>query len=201
MHVFLLAKEVVTDTLIAFKSNHCIAPVAVWLRLRSAVITPQRLAYLAALLPLVLLSSSCASSALVTGRIQPAHFQFTTTVPQTEPGADGWRVACVHAQINNGETGDAYICQVGVEMPIETNAGPISTALAQRISADCANDAAYAVLSTLTEPPTPPLIKLCIAVRSAYEVRLNAAIRGSRIRATCDPRAKPVVFGIPLPKR
>jgi len=83
-------------------------------------------------------------------------------------------------------------------MPIENNNGPISTTLAQRISADCANDAAYSVLSTLITPP--PLYTLCTTVRSAYEVRLNAAIRGSRIKSTCDFRAKPVVFGIPAPR-
>ena len=135
----------------------------------------------------------------MTGRIQPAHFQFTTVVPQTEPGADGWRVACVHAQLKNGDTEETYTCKLGVEMPLETRDGPISTLLAQRISADCANEAAYAVLSTLTTPPTPPFYTLCSAVKNAYGVRLRAAILGARVSSTCDPRAKPVIFGIPTP--
>jgi hypothetical protein len=159
---------------------------------------PKRLARLASLLPLVVLFSGCSSA--VTGQIEPAHFQFTTTVPQRKPGPGGWRVACVHAQIKNGDTGEVYTCPFGVEMPIETNNGPISTALAQRVSADCANDAAYAVLSTLTTPPPPPLYTLCTSVRTAFNVRLKAAIRGAQVMATCHALAKPVVFGIPAPK-
>jgi hypothetical protein len=84
-------------------------------------------------------------------------------------------------------------------MPLETNNGPISTLLAQRISAECANEAAYAVLSTLTKPPPPPLYTLCTTVIEAYELRLNAAIVGSRVKRTCDPRARPVVFDVPSP--
>jgi hypothetical protein len=138
----------------------------------------------------------------VTGQIQPAHFQFTTTLAQTEPGAGGWRVACIHAQIKSGDTGEVYTCQIGVEMPLENGDGPISTRLAQRLSAQCANEAAYAVLLPLTNkpPPPPPLYTLCTAVRNAYGVRLNAAIGGSRVMPTCDPKAKPVVFGIPMRK-
>jgi hypothetical protein len=166
-------------------------------RPKRAAATRQRLAQPTALLALLALSLGCASS--VTGQIQPSHFQFTTTVPQTEPGPGGWRVACVHAQIKNGNTKEVYTCRIGVEMPLETNSGPISTPLAQRISAECANEAAYAVLSTLTEPPPPPIYTLCATVIEAYALRLNAAIVGSRVMPTCDRRAKPVVFGIPAP--
>lgn len=149
-----------------------------------------------ALLTLIVLSLGCSG---VTGEIQPSDFQFTTTVPQTEPGAGGWRVACVHAQIANGNTREVYTCQVGVEMPLATNGGPITTSLAQRISANCANQAAYAVLSTMTNPEPPPMYSLCTAIIAAYEIRLNAAIVGSRVSRTCDPRAKPVIFGIRAP--
>jgi len=151
------------------------------------------MAFSSTLLTLLALCLGCSG---VTGQIQPSHFQFTTIVPQTEPGPGGWRVACVHAQILNGNTREAYTCQVGVEMPLETNSGPISTPLAQRISAECANEAAYAVLSTMTKPEPPPMYSLCTAIIGAYELRLNAAIVGSRVSRTCDPRAKPVVFGI-----
>ncbi len=84
-------------------------------------------------------------------------------------------------------------------MPLENIDGPISTPLAQRISAECANEAAYGVLSTLTRPPPPPLYTLCTTVRDAFGVRLNAAIVGSRVRPNCNPRAKPVIFGVPAP--
>lgn len=89
---------------------------------------------------LAVLCSGCMSA--VTGRIQPEHFQFTTTVPQRKPGPGGWRVACVHAQIKNGDTGEPYTCIFGIESPLESHQGPISTALAQRLSAECANGAA-----------------------------------------------------------
>lgn len=157
--------------------------------------TNQRLAQPTSLLTLFVLSLGCTSA--VTGRIQPAHFQFTTTVPQTEPGSGGWRVACIHAQIKNGDTGELYTCKFWIEMPLENKDGPISNPLAQRISAECANEAAYEVLSTLTRPPPPPLYTLCTTIRNAYKVRLNASIAGSQVMATCDSRATPVVFGIP----
>jgi hypothetical protein len=108
-------------------------------------------------------------------------------------------VACIHAQINNGSTQETYRCTFGVEMPLENKDGPISTALAQRISANCANEAAYAVLSTLTKPPPPPLHALCMSVRDAYRVMLSAAIAGSRGKANCDPQARPVAFGVAAP--
>jgi hypothetical protein len=167
-------------------------------RLSGAAVPPKRLAHIAALLPLVALFSGCASA--VTGRIQPAHFRFTTTVPQREPGPGGWRVACVHAQIKNGDTGEVYTCPFGVEMPIESNNGPISTTLAQRIAADCANEAAYAVLSTMTKPLPPSLYTLCTSVRKAFSLRLTAAIKGSRVMSECNPAAEKVVFGVPVPK-
>lgn len=78
--------------------------------------------------------------------------------------------------------------------------GPISTTLAQRIAADCANDAAYAVLSTMTKPPPPQLYTLCTSVRAAYTLRPNAAVRGSRVKPSCDPRTKPVIFGMSAPQ-
>jgi hypothetical protein len=85
-------------------------------------------------------------------------------------------------------------------MPIESKEGPISTPLAQRISADCANNAAYAVLSTMTKPPPLPLYTLCTNVREAFELRLNAAVPGSRVRATCESGTKPIIFGVPALK-
>jgi hypothetical protein len=106
----------------------------------------------------------------------------------------------VAVTLDNGDTGDPYICILGVEMPIENNAnGPISTPLAQRIAADCANEAAYAVLLAMTNPTPPPLYTLCTSVRKAYGLRLNAAIAGSRVMSTCAPGTTPVAFGIPAP--
>src|SRR5690349_20530162 len=81
----------------------------------SGAATPGGSARLTALLLSAVLSSGCAAA--VTGRIQPSHFQFVSIVPQTEPGAGGWRAACVHAQVKNGTTGEVYTCIFGVEMP------------------------------------------------------------------------------------
>jgi hypothetical protein len=43
------------------------------------------------------------------------------------------------------------------------------------------------------------LEKFRTTVEDAYGVRLKAAIRGSRVKPNCDPRAKPTVFGVPAP--
>lgn len=73
---------------------------------------------------------------------QPSHFQFTTIVEKTEAGAGGWRAACIHATVINESTLEPYFCKFGVGMPIEHGeVGLISEPLAQRIAADCANQA------------------------------------------------------------
>ena len=183
MNLFIVRKEVAADALRS--------------RQNRAAITKQRRARPRALLMLFVLPLGCAAS--VTGKVQPSHFQFTTTVSHKNPGPGGWRVACVHAQINNGSTKEAYTCIFGVEMPLENKDGPISLPLAQRVSADCANEAAYTVLSTLTKPPPPPLYTLCTSIRDTYRMMLTAAIVGSKVKANCDSQAKPVVFGVSTP--
>jgi hypothetical protein len=91
-------------------------------------------------------------------RVQPEHFQFVTTVEKTEVGADGWREACIHANMLNMATHERFVCKVGIGMPIETEAvGPISNPLAQRIAADCANQAADIVIGSATASTTPGL--------------------------------------------
>lgn len=85
-------------------------------------------------------------------------------------------------------------------MPIENEKnGPISDTDAQEIAAKCANNAAYAVLIGMTEPTPPPLYTLCSDIRNKYRELLNAAIEGSRVRPMCDPKTKPVVFGVDAP--
>ena len=51
---------------------------------------------------------------------QPGHFRFVTVVEQTEPGAGGWRAACLHVPIVNTRYWDTFICKFGVGMPIES---------------------------------------------------------------------------------
>jgi hypothetical protein len=84
---------------------------------------------------------------------QPAHFQFTTIVEKTEAEADGWRAACIRATVINKSTLAPYFCEFGVGMPIETmKFGLMSEPLAQRIAADCANQALREVIAAPASP-------------------------------------------------
>ena len=145
--------------------------------------------------PRVLILLISLLSGCVTGRIQPAHFQFVTVVEKTLPGPDGWRAACVHARSRNGTTGEFFFCKFGVEVPIENRDGPVPLPLAQRIAADCANEAAISVLGAATREPDPPLGILCEEFKTTYGVLLNAAIGGARVTRACDKKTRPVIFG------
>jgi hypothetical protein len=149
--------------------------------------------YLARLCPPALLISLL--SGCVAGRIQPNHFQFVTVVEKTRPGPDGWRAACIHAKVKNGTTGEFIICRFGVEVPIENRDGPVSIPLAQRVAADCANEAAIAVLGAATRVPDPPLGILCETFKTTYGQLLSAAVSGARVTRVCNKKAKPVLFG------
>lgn len=136
----------------------------------------------------------------VNGLITPTHFAFVTVTPQRKRGPGGWRAACILAQITHGNTGELYICQFGVEMPIENDEnGPISNEDARNKAAECANNAAYTVLLKIKEPIPPPLYTLCTDIRDEYRALLNDTIKGSRVMPTCDPKTKPVIFGIAAP--
>lgn len=141
-----------------------------------------------------LLLSGCASrvTTLVEGSLQPGHFRFVTVVPQRGPGAGGWRAACVHALISR-DTGESFICKFGVEMPLENRDGPISTSLAQRVSADCANQAALSVFRSVT--PSTPLGLAYETFKSTYEGIINRAISGAHATRVCHARASPVEAG------
>ena len=140
------------------------------------------------------LLSGCASNVttLVEGSLQPGHFRFVTVVPRRGPGAGGWRAACVHAPIRR-DTGDSFICKFGVEMPLENSAGPSSTALAQRVSADCANQAALTVFRSVT--PSTPLGLAYETFKSTYEGIINLAIGGAHATRVCHAKALPVEAG------
>jgi hypothetical protein len=127
--------------------------------------------------------------------IQPSHFQFVTVVEKTRPGPDGWRAACVHAKVKNGTTGEFIICKFGVEVPIENRDGPVSIPLAQRVAADCANEAALTVLGAATRERDPPLGILCETFKTTYGQLLTAAIGGARVTRVCEKKTKPVLVG------
>ncbi|WP_143177613.1 hypothetical protein [Cystobacter ferrugineus] len=198
MALLLPTEEVAADALAAFKPNRCTVAAASHFRLGGAVM-PTMLAQLIAVLLGITPQAGCVHRR-VEGLIQPAHFEFVTITPQRKRGPGGWRAACVHARINHGNSGESYTCQFGVEMPIENaENGPIPNEDAQEKAAECANNAAYAVLLSITEPTPPPLYTLCSAIRNKYRETLNDAIKGSRVLPTCDPKTKPVVFGIDAP--
>jgi hypothetical protein len=143
----------------------------------------------------LLLLPNCAAGTmtLVEGGLGPEHFQFVTVVNQhgDEPG--GWRAACIHVPISRA-TGESFICRMGVEMPIKTGAdGLISTPLAQRISADCANLAAQIALGATT--PATPLGAACESFKAHYRAFLNNAVSGSRVKTMCHEKTNPVVVG------
>lgn len=122
--------------------------------------------------------------------IRPSHFQFVEINKPTVGQPSGWRAACIHALVYNAETGEPYGCEFGVEMPIQNEDGPISTRLAQRISADCARVAASRVLDSTLPTSGPGLV--CIAFRRTYQEVLSAAVQGARVPQTCDKRTTPV---------
>lgn len=86
----------------------------------------------------------------VTGRITPAHFEFTKVVeksgPNNEPG--GWWAVCIHARITMGESGATSICKFEVGVPVHNGPrGEISRDVAQEEAASMANRAMYKILS------------------------------------------------------
>jgi hypothetical protein len=199
MALLLPTNEVAADAMAAFKPDRCTGAAASHSRLSGATAMPKMLVQLIAVLLGVTPQTGCVHQP-VKGLIQPTHFEFVTITPQRKRGPGGWRAACVHARITHGNSGELYTCQFGVEMPIENEEnGPISSKYAQEQAAECANNAAYAVLAKITEPTPPPLYTLCSDIRDEYRERLNDTIKGSRVMPTCDPKTKPVVFGVDAP--
>jgi hypothetical protein len=143
---------------------------------------------------LLALLSGCASRrTIVEGRLQPRHFQFVTVVEQrgSEPG--GWRAACVYLHVKS-DTGQVFVCKFGVEMPIKTQKeGFLSTPLAQRIAADCANLAAYSYFPSTTVET--PLGLACKGFKTTYNEVLNRAVGGSRVETGCHEKTTPVEVG------
>ncbi|WP_157758555.1 hypothetical protein [Cystobacter fuscus] len=104
------------------------------------------------------------------------------------------RKSIMEIQMNRTSANSVSKCQLKTKKN-----GPISDADARAIAAECANNAAYTVLVGMTEPTPPPLYTLCSDIRNKYRELLNDAIEGSRVRPMCDPKTKPVVFGVDAP--
>lgn len=124
----------------------------------------------------------------------PRHFDFVTVVEKTEPGADGWRAACLHVPVINAQGLSTFVCRFGVEMPIETKAdGYLSVTLAQRIAADCANEAGRIVLSAPVSP-SPGLV--CEQFKKKFNEILDRAVRGSMVTTLCHKKTTPTIINL-----
>jgi hypothetical protein len=133
-------------------------------------------------------------SGCILGGVQPGQFQFVTVVEKTEPGAGGWREACIHALVENMTTRDSFVCTIGVGMPIETEEeGFITYRAAQSVAAECANKASE--LAILPAPATAPSAIVCQGFREQYHALLDKAVRGSRVTAMCHKKTTPVRIG------
>ncbi|MCY1081747.1 hypothetical protein [Archangium lansingense] len=126
----------------------------------------------------------------------PRHFDFVTVVEKTEPGAGGWRAACLHVPVINSQGLSTFVCRFGVEMPIETEAeGYISETLAQRIAADCATEAGRIVLRAPSSP-SPGLV--CEQFKKKFNEILGRAVKGSRVMTECHERTTPTTITLNL---
>ncbi|REG15378.1 hypothetical protein ATI61_1254 [Archangium gephyra] len=124
----------------------------------------------------------------VEGGLVPEHFQFKVLVPLTAPsGPDGWQAACVRVRLTNDNTGLNVVCQFEIGMLLRSHEMEISTALAQRVSAEQANLAAYAALSKALLPGMA-----CERFKAILKGSMPKAIVGARVKADCDPALVPV---------
>jgi hypothetical protein len=145
---------------------------------------------------LTLLLSGCATPRTVTivkGALEPRSLRFVTVVEQRGDEPGGWRAACLRLPIKS-DTGDGIICKMGVDMPIKTEAdGLITLPAAQRIAASCGNGAAQLAFAPTTIET--PMGILCENFKTAFNMTLNAAVIGSRVKTACHPKAESVMIG------
>lgn len=94
---------------------------------------------------------------------------------------------CPCATLTNLNTGLNVMCQFEIGTPLRTHEMEISSALAQRVSAEQANLAAYAVLSKALLPGMA-----CEQFKAILKGSMPRAIAGARVKADCDPRLVPV---------
>ena len=149
---------------------------------------------------LLLLSSGCVRTVprtIVTGKIEPGQIHFVTIVKPRKDKSSGWRAACIRINIQRANTGESFLCEFGVEVPIQNNDGPISLPLAQRITAERVHEAAEAVFSAAT--PVSGLGLLCQALKTELKPTLWASIEGSRVMTPCHEESIPVQFGELVP--
>jgi hypothetical protein len=122
--------------------------------------------------------------------MMPRHFKFSPVIEKEEPGAGGWRAACVHLRLQH-DMGPALMCIFGVEVPLETaKAGPISVTRAQYAAARCANLAAHIALGATTGET--PLGIACTSFIETFRATLQRELVGTRVTTYCRGEAAPV---------
>ncbi|MFY0522477.1 hypothetical protein ACN28I_04445 [Archangium gephyra] len=134
---------------------------------------------------------------IVTGKIEPRQIHYVTTVEHTEEEPSGWRATCIHINIQRKNTGEAFLCKFGVEVPMQNDKGPISLPLAQRITVERIHEAARSVFGSAT--PESPLGMLCQTLKTTLKPLLSASIGGSRVNTECHRKTIPVQFGESAP--
>lgn len=134
----------------------------------------------------------------VTGHITPAHFEFTKIVRKSGPRKQpsGWWGVCIHAQINQGDSGAMSICKFEVGLPQRNEQqGDVSLEYAQQAAAEMANRAIYEVLSEAH--PGTMLAVHCLNFKRLYERMLDEKIKGARV-GMCDTEGvKTIPFDVP----
>jgi hypothetical protein len=129
---------------------------------------------------------------IVIGEIQPRQIHYVTVSEQVGEEPGGWREACIRLNIQRS-TGESFLCEFGIGVPIQNKDGPISLALAQRLTAAIIHTAATTVFQSAT--PTSPLGLLCQQIRTGLLPTMRAAIGGSRVNQTCHKKTRPVQLG------
>ncbi|MCY1036574.1 hypothetical protein OV207_34375 [Corallococcus sp. BB11-1] len=144
----------------------------------------------------LMLSTACigpTDRTFVTGKIQPRQIRFVTIIETPPEEEGGWRAACIHIRITRGNTGESILCRFGIETPIHNLEGPISTPLAQRITAARINEATQTVFGTATIES--PLGMLCESLKATLRPIMRASIAGAAVTTRCNEKASPVQFG------
>ncbi len=131
--------------------------------------------------------TSCVDGSVPSGtRITPDFFRYATIIePPADGSVGGWRAVCIRAGVGqrSAHPQGAHIdtrtrCGLEFGSPIVNQQhGYIPLAMAQRISADVANEVAYAVLSEergLT-------VRTCYKLVRGMNARMGVDINGSKV--------------------
>ena len=145
----------------------------------------------------LVISSACGGSTSVPSGtyISPEFFEYQTIIEPPEDGSPGgWRAVCIRARLGQtmaspqGVLGHSHIeCGLEFGSPIVTrDLGYIPLHVAQRTSADVANEVAYEVLQEVRGMTTV----ICRALHTGMTKGMNEKIKGSTVTACGVTRSK-----------